>query len=177
MKRFMSESNLRKKCQRFIVLISILISTIPSLYSQSLIENLGGVKTDFQFTTDSVEIPIIEQAILRRGVSKYNSGIVSDGGYGYGYGLQTFHLEFITEAKITERYRSGKRSNRKHYEIKLWDENDSLLLHIGIQLSELRKVSNGKNLYTYSINLNRIPIVLLDKTQKINIDKIKKGKK
>lgn len=177
MKKLMLESNFRKKFQTLTFLVIVLVAFIPDLYSQSLIEDLGGVKTNFIITTDSVEMTILEQAIIKRGVRNYKARIFDDGGYGYGYGLQTFHLELITKAEFVEKYRREKRSYQKYYTIKLFDKKDTLLLNKEIELSELKKFSNGDDLFIYSLDLRRIPIILLDKTTTINIDKIKKGKK
>lgn len=175
MKKILIKSNLRQKSQ--VILIIMLIAISPNLHAQSLIERLGGVKTDFQFTTDSLEMPIIDQVIIKRGVSDYNYNDVGDSGYGYGYGLQTLHLEFITKSAIIERQRSDKRERNSLYEIKLMDKKGALLLIRKLKLRELLKVSNGDDLFTYSINLKKIPMVLLNKTKTINIDKIRRGKK
>lgn len=176
MKTFLSKSCFNKRLQAFTVLIVILTAISPGLRAQSLIEGLGGVKTNFRFTMDSGEMPIIEQAILKRGVSDYNYNDTGDSGYGYGYGLQTFHLEFITKSAMNEKYRSKNRMKRKFYEIKLLDETNTLLLIIKMKLREVVKVSNGDDLFTYSINLKKIPMVLLDRAKIININIIKKGK-
>lgn len=108
MKKLMLESNFRKKFQTLTFLVIVLVAFIPNLYSQSLIENLGGVKTNFIITTDSVEMTILEQVIIKRGVRNYKARIFDDGGYGYGYGLQTFHLELITKVEFVEKYRREK---------------------------------------------------------------------
>lgn len=134
--------------------------------AQSLTEKLGGVKTDFVFISDSLEMDIVDQAILKRGVRKYDS--YSDGAYGYGF--QTFHLEFITTSKIKEIY-FNERRKWAHYKIDLIAENDSFLYSINKYSSDdVRMVSGEDSLHAYSIDLYQIPIIILDKTEKIRIE-------
>ena len=71
-------------------LVSIKISS-----AQSLIEHLGGHHTSFEFYYGDLELNVIDQAILLRGVSESKMSDGIDAAFGFGYGLQTYHLEFL----------------------------------------------------------------------------------
>ncbi|MCB0374618.1 MAG: hypothetical protein KDD04_01740 [Sinomicrobium sp.] len=171
----------------------LLFQAGTAVRAQSLVEKLGGATTDFIISTDYLTFPVESQAIIQRGVNNVKTGGYKDEyGYGYGYGFQTWHLEFTTTGKIVEYYRKTKEMKTvlteltdldnnqvlprfqtapdiKFYELQLTDENKRLLLKIELSESEIKMVSNGEDLYTYSINLKKIPIVLLDKARHIHI--------
>ena len=141
---------------------------------------VGGIKTDFIIITNTIEIPVVAQALLKRGISNYKSdyGLYHDGAYGhaYGYGLETFHFEFATTTTLTEIYRNKENVGEKYYEIELLDENDKSLMITELDFDDVKIVYNGVDLTTYSINFNKIPLILLDKTRKINIQRIRTHK-
>ena len=163
-----------KRTSSYFIAFMIIVNLISfNSNSQSLTEKLGGVKTDFVFISDSIEMDIIDQIILKRGVKDSNTsyGSYSDGayGYGYGYGFETFHLEFITTSKIKE-IKFYERKKWTHYKIDLMAENDSLLYSFKKYPSDVVKVLNGDSLQTYSINLYKVPMIFLDRTKKIRIE-------
>lgn len=140
-----------------------------NLYAQSLMEEFGAVTTEFNIISDSIEISVLAQAIVKRGEYYSNSGAFSDGAYGYGYGLQSYHLEFLSTSKIIEVNEIVKRHKRDYYEIKLVDDNNNFLLIDKLRERDVQVSTNGKDLTTYSINLNKIPLILLDKTKTVHI--------
>ena len=155
-----------KHARTYFIAFLIIVNLISfESNAQSLTEKLGGVKTDFIFISDSAEMNIVDQAILKRGFSNYGS--YSDGAYGYGF--QTFYLEFMTTSKIKERY-SKNRKLITHYKIDFLTKNDSLLSSFTLYSSGVIKISSRENLQTYSINLYKIPIILLERTKKIRIE-------
>ncbi len=155
----------------FFFLIIILGSICPNIYAQSLIEKLGGVKTDFVFATDSIELHIVDQAIIQRGFSDFNVRTNSSNSYGhaYGYGLQTFHLEFITTSDLKTYEKFKNKPDKAIYDIKLYDENDTLLLNFGVLFGKSKATTKISGMISYSINLIQVPLILFDRVKKIDI--------
>ena len=155
----------------FFFVIIILGLTCSNLFAQSLIEKLGGLKTDFVFTTDSIELQIVDQAIIQRGFSDFNVRTNSSNSYGhaYGYGLQTFHLEFITTSDLKTFERFKKKPDKAIYDIKLYDENDTLLLNFGVLFSKSKASIKTSGMTSYSLNLIQVPLILFDRVKKIDI--------
>lgn len=142
-------------------------------------ENLGGVNTNFEFSSDSVELTIIDQAIIQRGFYAFNfdkDKSVSNSnanaygyGYGYGYGLQTFHLEFITTSEIKQVIAYETKPVEAKYSIKLYDDKNILLVNFEVLYRDSKATPQTSGISSYSINLNRIPIILFNKTKRIDI--------
>ena len=162
---------MKRLIPKFLFFIFLLISTSSSIYAQSLIEKLGGVKTDFIFTSNSTDIKVIDQAIILRGFSNYNIQTNSSNSYGhaYGFGLQTFYLEFITtsELKIFEKFK--KKASRAIYDIKLYDKNDTLILNFGVLYSKSKPSIKTSGITSYSINLIQIPLIIFDRVKTIDV--------
>ncbi len=143
------------------------------LNAQTISSALGCVKTNFQFYSDTTNLEVTSQFIIK------NAGIfkksVSDGldyGYGYGGGYESYHLEFITNKELSTEV------NRKvnyNYEINFTDSNNIIL---ATTTFDNDKVSHFSNRYFkdtpkfYSFDLINIPISVLDRTRKIYITKI-----
>ncbi|WP_439182264.1 hypothetical protein [Carboxylicivirga taeanensis] len=151
---------------------TILLLAGTEAHSQSLLEKTGGITTNFTFTSASVELPVQSQAIVKRGLAKfeYNSGM--DAGYGYGYGMECWRLEFTTTVKIKELHINNDRSRKQYFSFNLCDKDGETLLVAQLDEEAIAMVNNGDKLLTYSINLNSIPLILLDKTQSIRIEKV-----
>lgn len=172
----------------------LFLHTGTSVRAQSLIEKLGGANTDFVIATDYLTFEVEAQAIIKRGVNNVDvSGYKDEYGYGYGYGFQTWHLEFTTKGKVVEYYRKTReikpvveemtdQDNSEvlprfqtapdilFYDLQFTDENDKVLLKIPLSESEVKIVSDGAEedpLFTYSINLKKVPMVVLNRTKKI----------
>ncbi|MBR8537792.1 hypothetical protein KDU71_19630 [Carboxylicivirga sediminis] len=155
------------------VTIIVLVLISAGMQAQSLVEQTGGVKTSFTITSSGIELPITAQAMVKRGISKYDYRSSFDSGYGYGYGMQTWRLEFTSTSGISEKHipKEGSKK-RRYYQCKLYDTDDQCLLDTQLELGDVIMVSNGDLLQTYSINLNSIPIILLEKTKEVQIDKV-----
>lgn len=138
-------------------------------------ENLGGVNTNFEFSSDSVELTIIDQALIQRGF--YDFKFDEDksvtysyaNAYGYGYGLQTFHLEFITTSEIKQVIAYETKPIQAKYNIKLYDDKNILMVNFEVLYRESKTTSQTSGMSSYSINLNRIPVILFNKTKRIDI--------
>ena len=161
---------------RFLFVLLILSLTCSNINAQSIIEKLDGVKTDFVFTTDSIEIQIIDQAIIQRGFFDYNVRTNSSSSYGhaYGFGLQAYHLEFITTSDLKTFEKFKKKAVKAIYDIKLYDENDTLLLNFKVAYSKSKASNKTSGITSYSINLLQIPIIIFDKVKTIDVTLILK---
>lgn len=160
-------------CSILIINLLLIIPLAMSAQNQSLIEQLEGVETSFKITWQENDLKLTDQAVFKRGLSRYKYGEepVMEYGYGFGYGVETFRLEFMTNDSIEVIDSSYKR--RFNYEIVLVDSDDSILLKTNVNRSDILKFSNGKNLNTISINLQSLPLIVLNKTSVIKISIVK----
>lgn len=161
---------------QFIILVFFLLVTSKShLYSQSIIEKIGGVTTNFEFSSDSVDLRIIDQAIIQRGYFDFkfdqDKSVINSyaNAYGYGFGLQTFHLEFITTSEIKQIVAYETKPIQAKYNIKLYDDKNTIIVEFEVLYRESKATPKISGMSSYSINLNRIPIILFNKTKKIDI--------
>jgi hypothetical protein len=144
------------------------------LVAQNLKESLGGIKTNFQILSDTVDLKVSDQIIILKAEKKY--GANSDFGYGWGYGYQSFHLEFITYKNIkveTFEHRAG-RNNESKLDLVFYDSTNAILASTTIPydyVDLLNNLSLADGPFFYSIDLIDIPTVLLDKTSKIGMIK------
>jgi hypothetical protein len=164
---------------KLILLIAIL-SVVFNSNAQNLKESLGGIKTNFQFFSDTTNLKAIDQIIIQRAEKKSSSD--SNFGTGWGYGYQSFHIEFITRKHLTVTkfaYKAGRNNNDK-LELTFYDCNNIVLASYSADFSIVdlfnNSLSNDSQIF-YSIDLIDIPIVLLDKTVKINLTKEISSKK
>lgn len=158
-----------------LVLTLLFFSHSITLQGQSLSEKLGGVKTNFVITTsDNTILNDASQLLIKRPVSRFNTECIGEGGGGYGYAYESFHLEFQTDNTIKLERRKARRKG-KILKLRFYDDNGSLLADIEQSLGIISSVNNGETplLYTYSIDLKNIPLAFLDKTVKIDITRYK----
>jgi len=147
-----------------IVTLLLLVSTVVA--GQSLTEQLGGIRTDFTIYFQSEKVDVVDQLIIHRGLSKYNyeEEPIMEYGYGYGYGLQTLRLEVMTRASLA----TDVRKRRYYYRIVLFDKDGSQLSSLNISQSDLTVIEGDIN--AYSINLQHIPMILLDHASSVDIE-------
>jgi hypothetical protein len=144
-----------------------LLSFIPiTSFSQQITEKLGGVSTNFKILSDSAELNIIDQGIFQRGYKNTEKYSNVDYGYSYGYGMQTYRLEFITKGVIAKPTKDQKKCR---YAIIFLDVSGRSVLETTIGLNEITAFSTDDNLSVYSVNLYEIPLIILEKTRTINI--------
>ena len=154
-----------------LILFAVLQTFVLSVFmGQSLSESLGAIKTDFKLSSDTTDLNASDQIIVLGAEKRtYNS---SDGG-GWGYGYQSFHLEFISIKKIYTI--SGGTKERNNYRLTFSDKENYILAKINIPGHSFKMYTNPfiKNLSIfYSIDLIYIPALLLEKTSKIDIVKL-----
>ena len=146
-----------------VVLLLMCFTTI--LQSQTLIDQLGGIKTSFIITSDTLVFEVFDQILIERGRSHF--GGFYDGGFGYAY--KALHLEFISRERIQKLKKYGPKDN--YFQVELLDKNGNLLARIIPKPHQVNTLSNQSEprWYTHSVNLEEVPIILLDKTARINL--------
>ncbi len=162
-----------------ILLFASSLMIMSNLNAQSLTESLGATKTNFKICSNTVDLETINQIIIQSAEQIYSSE--------YGYGYQSFHLEFVSQKKIAatkaeqfenkELLQMASYNSGNKYLMTFYDSNDQILLTITIPLSSIDDFTNASmdnRLYFYSIDLIDVPIIALDKTIKIDILKIMK---
>ncbi len=153
-----------------IVYLSTMLLAVP-LGGQSLAEQMGGIRTNFILTSDSVSLETDSQILIKRAISDSKTELIDDGSAKYGYGYQSYHLEFICNQDILVHKGIGK--SKSYYLLELFDGNHQLLASIKLKDSDVQMVSNQKerSVSAYSINLRDIPLVLLDRALEVNLVK------
>ena len=157
--------------QKLLFLFIGLFSLTTSAQNLSLTEQLDGAETQYEMVWEANELNIIDQGIYKRGLSRWRTdgGLATKYGWGYGYGLETFRLEFMTNDQVETIDVGDKRARKNTYEITLFDSDNTPLLKKGISQRDIVKYTNGGDLITVSVNLQTLPLIVLNKTRSINI--------
>ena len=159
---------------RTILVIALFVFSGISLEAQDLKESLGGTKTSFRIYSDTVDLKVSDQIIILRAEKQTYSD--ASFGTGWGYGYQSFHLEFITKKIIlieNFKYKAG-RDNESKLELIFYDSDNNVLATSVCPYDYVDLFNNPEindSLYFYSIDLIDIPVVLLDKTASIGMIK------
>ena len=156
-----------------IICISVNLLLSSFLHAQTLSEKLGGVRTDYVITSHGVELEITNQVISKRAERFYDWGGHNDGAYGYGYGYESFHLEFTVKNGEIDTPQSGNLLKSERFIVlDFYDENGNLLGSRTRSVRDVRLVSNNSpsnKLNHYSIDLIAIPLPLLEAARRIDI--------
>jgi hypothetical protein len=165
--------------KKLFLLVFLVLAFSCNLVSQPLSESLGGIKTNFQYFSDTVNLNVTDQILILRAEKRSHTNTVS--GVGYGYGYQSFHLEFVSYMTLIKDYSQYNRS--RILKLKFFDENKSELATRILPITDLDQVYNEdydprlmNHPIFYSIDLISVPIVLLDKTKIISITLHASGK-
>lgn len=142
-------------------------------YGQTLSEQLGGVKTEFVILSASDTMEVLDQQIIKRGLSDWGNGVSysSEKASAYGYGLETFRFEF--SSKDTLRKVTSSRKKRQRYFLQAYDENGSLLMCDYLKRGDVWFRSNGSGISIYSVNLQGVPLVSLNKTKYLRFTRVR----
>lgn len=156
------------------LLIVIQLFVVNTLVAQDLNDALGGVKTDFQIFSGTVDLDVSDQMIILKAKKRHEADFSF--GHGWGYGYQSYHLEFIANKYFkveTFKHRTGG-NNASRLEVIFYDSNNIILASSFIPFDNVLVFSNppiNMGPFFYSIDLIDIPIVLLNKTSKISMIK------
>ncbi len=183
-----------------LILTSLFFSS--TCFSQSLFQKLNGTETAFHFTSNQDSLSVTSQGIISKGVkeSKQSSeydhkdssytnyeyfGESQAGGYGYGYGrgygygygfgygFQAYHLDFTVKNKINTVTIPFNELTYNHIEVNLVDKENKNILKLKSTKHAIQESIDNRGYTAFSINLNDIPISLLNETARIDIKKVK----
>ena len=149
----------------FYLLPFLLIFFAPCFITgQSLFEDLGGAKTDFTVLTDNKDMEVVAQGVY--------SSIIPIEQLDGGASKEVYWFQFIAHASISEIPFFG-RSRKKNYDIQLIDAAGNELMKLTYKMNGIYILWSNK-MYVYSMKLEGVPIILLDKVKTINIVKYTK---
>jgi hypothetical protein len=153
------------------ILIILQIFIFQINCAQSISESLGGIKTKFEIFSDTIDLKVTDQIVIL--AAERRSYINADDQAGWGYGYQSVHFEFITKKKLMEIPTVGKNKNK--YKLTFSDQDNVILESIlipeySVDMRINPNISNSS--VFYSIDLIDTPVLILDKTKKIDIIKL-----
>ena len=151
-----------------------LLLTSSGLFAQKLSEKLGGISTNFTIVSGEDTLNTESQIIIKRGKFDFEKNYTGDDeggyGYGYGYGYESFHFEFTSKEKIAKTKTYNKLISSVWYcTFHCYDKDGKQILEMFLPSSRLENGSGTS--YVYSLNLIGIPIVILDNTVTIQIER------
>ena len=158
--------------KKFIFVLALQLSVLLTLSAQSISESLGGIKTNFELSSVNTALEVTDQIIVLTAERLSYINAVGEAGWGYGY--QSFHFEFITQKEIKEI--QGDRNNRFKYRLTLIDHENVILFTTNLPNNSVKKYHNpdiADSKFFYSIDLIDIPVLLLDKTKRIDLYRFK----
>ncbi len=147
----------------------------------NLIDKLGGIKTDFNFSVNGMPVDVHSQYLVKRGMYHYNTygSEVYRYGYGYGYGLESLYFEMIlvnfNPTPIVEETSYDSFVSCLMYQIQFF-QGEQLVLSKGIWSekygyfnSDEVKTISSMNLVALSLNLVRTPFSLISLSDRVDI--------
>ncbi len=146
----------------------LFILNIATLQAQGIIEHFNGFKSDFIITSKDSDLSPLDQVLVKRASLKLETA--AEAAFGLGY--EAIHLEFIASKKLgTARRQADHRWIDKFYAFKLFGENNTMLAEIRLGRESVREypLEEIEGYYAYSVELRYIPLVLLEKTKRIDI--------
>lgn len=155
--------------RRRTITILCLLFGLMYLHGQTLIEEIGGVRTNFTIVSDTLLLDTDEQFLIKRAVHEINIEQFDDGTMHKSDGYEAFHLEFIVPQKVITKRKVGR--NREYFVLSFLTDGDQLLTEVELKDSDIKITDNweGTTFSAYSINLQQIPLVILDRTLKVNL--------
>jgi len=151
---------------RNLFVTAILLSTLCfNTNSQGLVEKFGGIKTNFVICDSKGEIDVLDQAIIKRTYQ----GTSSSEKAAYGYASQALFLEFSSLQKSKALKNINKTIFLSSFTVSLSDKDGNNIFSEEFSLSSFQSNTRNTSLYSYSLNLMHIPLIVLEKTHKITI--------
>ncbi|MEO0341664.1 MAG: hypothetical protein AAF242_20955 [Bacteroidota bacterium] len=154
-----------------LLLIPLILLGMPSLTkAQAITPALEGHRPAFRISTDSMEMTVVDQLLIKRAVRDYFFDRILDAAYGMAY--ESWHLEFITRQPILLRNLKGKKES--FIRIELYNRREECIGRFDLVPDRLQstKSVSGQKTMTYSVNLIDIPLILLDRTKRVDIQQI-----
>ena len=154
--------------------IALFVFLYPLFISaQSLTEKMGAISSEFEFYSDTTKLDIRSQILMKRALAKSSYSIEENASYGYAYAYTEWCLEFVSNSKIrsvARKFRNNLKADT--YSITFLNEAGAILFskinskgHVRSWIGEIE----SKPIYTYSLNLSSLPLVLMDDISRIEI--------
>lgn len=144
-----------------------------TLSAQSLSEQMGGVNSTFELYSGDSTLELFSQVLIQRAIAKQQVRQDENHSYGLGLGYVSWHLEFVSKTKIGSRPRSREeRSKNYRYAIEFINRTGDKLLSTYLTLDRMRMwegTVTNEPIYTYSLDLITLPLLILDNTKSVNI--------
>jgi hypothetical protein len=146
-----------------LIIIPIFLFLSGHLNAQSLSEKLGAVQTNFKFYSDTVDLNVSDQFIIKKTGSYYSTS--------NSVAYESFHLEFVSKKRLfldNSKHLFGDRA----YKIDFYNSNNTMLFTINLSPNFINIAKNPDTRESpifYSIDFINIPIALLDMTSKMVI--------
>lgn len=148
--------------------------------AQNLNEQLGIIPTNFKVYQEGNEIRVLKQALVMRPFVITESGDISvsspgaadkqSGSIDLTHVVQAYHFEFAVESKI-KKLEDDHFFFAQDFQLVFAGRDMKRLAAIRLDANDVRRFSNGEGIYTYSICLQKAPLVWLDDTFSILIEK------
>jgi hypothetical protein len=168
------------KCKFFMIRFVFLFSSIFFIHfvvlCQSYSQQLGGLPTDFLFSSGSKKLDIRSQFLIKSAGYHLDYNLNSEVSYELGGGYESLHLEFMTNTQLEQDL--IRRTNYTH-RLEFYDVNDILLTRvyfIGSRAAVHANLNNHTSPTFYSFDLVTIPVSILDFTHRINVIEIKSSR-
>ncbi|WP_321368791.1 hypothetical protein [uncultured Draconibacterium sp.] len=166
------------------ILISLYLILQFSIYNsnaQNIVQSLGGIETNFQIVSDNLDLHVSNQYIIQRAEKESATRYYGEASYGYGYGYQSYHLEFIAEELYVTREIKHNDRDYDKMELTFYTSDNRILASHTLNSTRADILSNPRSVnrqYFYSIDLKDVPVILLEQTAKIDlVRKVSAGKK
>lgn len=159
------------------ILAILLVFSSFSLFAQTVGDDLGTVSCEFDIHSGSNELDIRKKVLVRRATTEGVSSNYENQSYAYGYAYSEWHLEFISNTPIGSRKKASEEDylKRGKYCIQLLNLNGDVLMKTYLIKDDLRSwegAIDDKPIYTYSLDLINIPLVIIDDVDALNIIQI-----
>jgi hypothetical protein len=152
------------------ILISVFSLLIMNGYCQSFSQQLGAIPTQFEFTTSELPLDIIQQQIVKRAGRIHHSSAQAS----YAAGYETFRLEIQLQSDIPL-MRAKLFDGNSGYQFTFFSESGERLGFVRLSSSEVNRIRDNRFIDSkvnfYSFDLINVPLLILDKTSRIDIER------
>ncbi|MDG1334082.1 MAG: hypothetical protein P8P74_17230 [Crocinitomicaceae bacterium] len=148
-----------------------------SISAQSISDQVGGVSCSYELYSDGDTLDVIKQLLIQRPTARSGVSDIENQSYGYGYAYSSWCLEFVTNTGISTRNRNNleRRNRRGKYNVTFKNRAGGMLFSQYMGRDKVRlwkgKIHTGV-VYTYSLNLIDVPLIVLDNVASIDIVRI-----
>ena len=161
------------KTKTLLLLLLCLSANGTRLWAQNLSEKMGAIPTQFEIFSDTFELSGDLQFLIKRDQPYVHSNFE----YSYAYSYSTWQLEFISRNAIVKRGSDRRGRQSDFFRLEFFTADRQRIATTDLNTNQLQsfRVSLSDNRFIHVIDLNGIPITLLDRTQGIVITRYPRG--